>query len=53
MPPTMTKSRRPMPWPPCPVLVQGMVNLSSTTYKYRGERHKGGGRKRKKGNQRG
>jgi hypothetical protein len=36
MPPTMTKSIRPMPRPPCPVLVQGMVNLSSTTYKYRG-----------------
>jgi len=50
MPPTMTKSRRPMPRPPCPVLVQGMVNLSSTTYKYKAvtKREEGGWRKGEK-----
>jgi len=40
MPPTMTKIRRPIPRPPCRVLVQGMVNLSPAAYKYRGENRK-------------
>jgi len=40
-----------MPRPLCPMLVQGMVNLSSTTYKYRGAsdtKRVGGGKGKRK-----